>query len=151
LPVPLPFLVMDDGHVIEILRNLSLAPHLLEECSLQNFRFLCQQCCANRAEQRCGPFDTRAIVGLNGVEKVFHFIAVRMPLDFLSLSEHPGILHLPQPLLYKAPASEEGSFGGVSPNVHDLVDTIPAEEPYTRIPLLIVFHLFRAHPLNSPI
>uniref|UniRef100_A0A183SIL2 ANK_REP_REGION domain-containing protein n=1 Tax=Schistocephalus solidus TaxID=70667 RepID=A0A183SIL2_SCHSO len=28
------------------------------------------------------------------------------------------ILHLPQPLLYKAPASEEGCFGGVSPKVH---------------------------------
>ncbi|VDM06360.1 unnamed protein product [Schistocephalus solidus] len=32
LPVPLPFAEMDDGRVFEILRNLSLAPHLLEEC-----------------------------------------------------------------------------------------------------------------------
>ncbi|VDL95130.1 unnamed protein product [Schistocephalus solidus] len=32
LPVPLPFVEMADGRVVEILRNLSLAPHLLEEC-----------------------------------------------------------------------------------------------------------------------
>ncbi|VDL97012.1 unnamed protein product [Schistocephalus solidus] len=32
LPVPLPFVEMDDGRVFEILRNLSLVPHLLEEC-----------------------------------------------------------------------------------------------------------------------
>ncbi|VDL91619.1 unnamed protein product [Schistocephalus solidus] len=32
LPVPLPFVEMDDGRVFEILRNLSLAPHLLVEC-----------------------------------------------------------------------------------------------------------------------
>ncbi|VDL95449.1 unnamed protein product [Schistocephalus solidus] len=43
---------------------------------------------------------------------------VRITLDFLSLSDHPGILHLPQPLLYKAPASEEGCFGGLNPKVH---------------------------------
>ncbi|VDM02974.1 unnamed protein product [Schistocephalus solidus] len=36
LPVPLPLDEMDDVCVIEILRNLSLAPHLLEECC--NFR-----------------------------------------------------------------------------------------------------------------
>ncbi|VDL92905.1 unnamed protein product [Schistocephalus solidus] len=35
-----------------------------------------------------------------------------------SLSDHPGILHLPQPLLYKTPEPEEGCFGGVSPKVH---------------------------------
>ncbi|VDL94850.1 unnamed protein product [Schistocephalus solidus] len=29
LPVPLPLVEMDDGRVFEILRNLSLAPHLL--------------------------------------------------------------------------------------------------------------------------
>ncbi|VDM02485.1 unnamed protein product [Schistocephalus solidus] len=54
-------------------------------------------CCAVRAEQRCGPLDTRAVDSLDDFEKVFHFIAVRIPLDFLSRSEHPGILHLPQP------------------------------------------------------
>ncbi|VDL89536.1 unnamed protein product [Schistocephalus solidus] len=32
LPVPLPFVEKDDGCVFEILSNLSLAPHLLEEC-----------------------------------------------------------------------------------------------------------------------
>uniref|UniRef100_A0A183SEU7 Radical SAM protein n=1 Tax=Schistocephalus solidus TaxID=70667 RepID=A0A183SEU7_SCHSO len=32
LPVPLPFVEMDDGRVFEILRNLSLAPRHLEEC-----------------------------------------------------------------------------------------------------------------------
>ncbi|VDL88032.1 unnamed protein product [Schistocephalus solidus] len=32
LPVPLPILEMDDGRVFETLRNLSLVPHLLEEC-----------------------------------------------------------------------------------------------------------------------
>uniref|UniRef100_A0A183SB39 Phospholipid scramblase n=1 Tax=Schistocephalus solidus TaxID=70667 RepID=A0A183SB39_SCHSO len=32
LPVPLPFVEMDDCRVFETLRNLSLAPHLLEEC-----------------------------------------------------------------------------------------------------------------------
>ncbi|VDL95263.1 unnamed protein product [Schistocephalus solidus] len=32
LPVPLPLLEMDDYGIFEILRNLSLAPHLLEEC-----------------------------------------------------------------------------------------------------------------------
>ncbi|VDL87737.1 unnamed protein product [Schistocephalus solidus] len=34
------------------------------------------------------------------------------------LSDHPDILHLPQSLLYKAPASEKGCFGGVIPKVH---------------------------------
>ncbi|VDM03174.1 unnamed protein product [Schistocephalus solidus] len=35
LPVPLPLVEMDDGHVFEILRNLPLAPHLLEgRCEL---------------------------------------------------------------------------------------------------------------------
>ncbi|VDM04173.1 unnamed protein product [Schistocephalus solidus] len=32
LPVPLPLAEMEDGRVFEILRNLSLEPHLLEEC-----------------------------------------------------------------------------------------------------------------------
>ncbi|VDL94744.1 unnamed protein product [Schistocephalus solidus] len=32
LPVPLPFVEMDDGRVFQILKNVSLAPHLLEEC-----------------------------------------------------------------------------------------------------------------------
>ncbi|VDL97192.1 unnamed protein product [Schistocephalus solidus] len=32
LPVPLPLLEMDNGHIFEILRKLSLARHLLEEC-----------------------------------------------------------------------------------------------------------------------
>ncbi|VDM06003.1 unnamed protein product [Schistocephalus solidus] len=32
LPAPLPLLEMDDGRIFEILRNFSLAPHLLEEC-----------------------------------------------------------------------------------------------------------------------
>ncbi|VDL98980.1 unnamed protein product [Schistocephalus solidus] len=32
LPVPLPFVEMDDGRVFELVRNLPLAPHLLEEC-----------------------------------------------------------------------------------------------------------------------
>ncbi|VDL88613.1 unnamed protein product [Schistocephalus solidus] len=32
LPVPLPFVEMDDGHVFKFLRNLSLAPDLFEEC-----------------------------------------------------------------------------------------------------------------------
>ncbi|VDM02919.1 unnamed protein product [Schistocephalus solidus] len=84
-------------------------------------------CCAVRAEQRCGPLDTRAVDGLDGFEKVFHFIEVRIPLDFLSLSDHPGVLHLPQPLLYKAAASEEGHFGGVSPKDADvgLIVVIP--------------------------
>ncbi|VDL98900.1 unnamed protein product [Schistocephalus solidus] len=31
-----------------------------------------------------------------------------IPLDFLSFARHPGILHLPQPLLYKAATSVEG-------------------------------------------
>ncbi|VDM03340.1 unnamed protein product [Schistocephalus solidus] len=31
-PVPLPLVEMDDGRVFETLRNLFLAPHLLEEC-----------------------------------------------------------------------------------------------------------------------
>ncbi|VDL94625.1 unnamed protein product [Schistocephalus solidus] len=39
-------------------------------------------------------------------------------MDFLSLFDHPGVLHLPQLLLYKAAASEEGCFGGISPKVH---------------------------------
>ncbi|VDL98377.1 unnamed protein product [Schistocephalus solidus] len=32
LPVPLPLVEIDYGRVFEILRNLSLVPHLLEEC-----------------------------------------------------------------------------------------------------------------------
>ncbi|VDL90966.1 unnamed protein product [Schistocephalus solidus] len=32
---PFLFVLMDDGRVFEILRNLSLAPHLLEECFQQ--------------------------------------------------------------------------------------------------------------------
>ncbi|VDL95652.1 unnamed protein product [Schistocephalus solidus] len=114
LPVPPPFVEMDDGRVFELLRNLSLAPHLLEEC--------CEFC------HQQGPtvlvdfrVDTSALDGLDGFEKVFHFIAVRIPLDFLNLLDHPGILHLPQPLLLKAPASKEGCFGGVSPKVHKCI------------------------------
>ncbi|VDM01275.1 unnamed protein product [Schistocephalus solidus] len=57
-------------------------------------------------------------MALMALKKGFHFIAVRTPLDFLSLLNHPGVLHLPQPLLYKAAASKEGCFGSVSPKVH---------------------------------
>ncbi|VDL95720.1 unnamed protein product [Schistocephalus solidus] len=32
LPVPLPLLEMDEARVFELPRNLSLVPHLLEEC-----------------------------------------------------------------------------------------------------------------------
>ncbi|VDL93005.1 unnamed protein product [Schistocephalus solidus] len=32
LPVPLPLVVKDDDRVFEIMRNLSMVPHLLEEC-----------------------------------------------------------------------------------------------------------------------
>ncbi|VDL90942.1 unnamed protein product [Schistocephalus solidus] len=32
MPVPLPFVQMEDDRVFELLRNLSLALHLLEEC-----------------------------------------------------------------------------------------------------------------------
>ncbi|VDL98896.1 unnamed protein product [Schistocephalus solidus] len=99
LSVRLPLVEMDDGRVFEILRNLSL-------------------CCAVRAEQWCGPLDAGAVNGLDGFAKVCHFIAVRIPLNFLSLSDRPGVLHLPQPLLYKPEASHEGSFGGVSLKVH---------------------------------
>uniref|UniRef100_A0A183SSM9 Rad21_Rec8 domain-containing protein n=1 Tax=Schistocephalus solidus TaxID=70667 RepID=A0A183SSM9_SCHSO len=37
-------------------------------------------------------------------------IAFRKPLDFLSLPDHPDVLHLP--------ASQEGCFSGISPKVH---------------------------------
>ncbi|VDM03334.1 unnamed protein product [Schistocephalus solidus] len=30
--VPLTIVELDDGHFLEILRNMDLAPHLLEEC-----------------------------------------------------------------------------------------------------------------------
>ncbi|VDM05479.1 unnamed protein product, partial [Schistocephalus solidus] len=75
-------------------------------------------CCAVRAEQWRGPLDTRAIDGLDGFEEVFHFIAVHIPLHLISLSDHPCILQLTQPLPYMAPAAEKGCFGGVSPKVH---------------------------------
>ncbi|VDL98061.1 unnamed protein product [Schistocephalus solidus] len=80
---------------------------------LQNFRFLCQKCCAVTAELRCCSLDS-----LDGFEEVFHFLSVRIPLDFLNPVDQPDILHLPQPLLYRALASEEDCFGGVSPKVH---------------------------------
>ncbi|VDM04410.1 unnamed protein product [Schistocephalus solidus] len=61
-----------------------------------------------------GPY-----MALMAFKKSFHFIVVHIPLDFLSLSDHPGVLHHSQPLLYKAAAeSEDGCFGGVSPNVY---------------------------------
>ncbi|VDL85883.1 unnamed protein product [Schistocephalus solidus] len=120
LPVPLPLVEMDIGRVIEILRNLSLATRLMQECIefchqpeptvLVDFRW---ECDGSRAEQRCSPLDSRASDDLDGFENVVHFIAVRIPLDFLSRSDHPGVLQLPQPLLYKAAASEKGCFCGV--------------------------------------
>ncbi|VDL97762.1 unnamed protein product [Schistocephalus solidus] len=79
---------------------------------LQNLEFLCQQCCSARVEERCVPLGAGAIDGLDGFEEVFHSIAVHIPLDFLSHSDHQVILHLPQPLLYKAVTSEEGCSGG---------------------------------------
>ncbi|VDM03581.1 unnamed protein product [Schistocephalus solidus] len=54
----------------------------------------------------------------DGFEEVFTFITVRIPLDFLILLNHSGILYLPQPLLYKVVASEELCFAGISPKVH---------------------------------
>uniref|UniRef100_A0A183TNM9 SPATA6 domain-containing protein n=1 Tax=Schistocephalus solidus TaxID=70667 RepID=A0A183TNM9_SCHSO len=126
LPVPLPLVAMDDGRVFEILRNLSLATYLLEEfCEfchqpgptvLVDFRWDCVGSrCFTAGKLLHGP---DCFWGLDGFEKVFHFIAVRIPLDFLSLSDHPGILHLPQPLPYKAAEPEEGCFGALSPKVH---------------------------------
>ncbi|VDM06408.1 unnamed protein product [Schistocephalus solidus] len=55
---------------------------------------------------------------VDGFENVFHLLGILTPLDFLSISDHPGVLHLLQPFPYKAAASEEGCFGGVSPKVH---------------------------------
>ncbi|VDM00946.1 unnamed protein product [Schistocephalus solidus] len=77
-----------------------------------------QLCCAVRAEWRCGPLDAGAEDGLDGFENVFYFIAVCIPVDFLSLTDHPGALPLLQALPYKVAASEEGCFGGGSPKVH---------------------------------
>ncbi|VDL96165.1 unnamed protein product [Schistocephalus solidus] len=68
-----------------------------------------------RAEQQGRPLDAGAVDGFDGFEEVFHFIAVHIPLDSLSLVDHPGVLHLPQPLLYKAETSEEDDEAVIHP------------------------------------
>ncbi|VDM06197.1 unnamed protein product [Schistocephalus solidus] len=64
------------------------------------------------------PLIQGAIYGLDEAEKVLRFIAPRVPLDNLDIAGPADILHLPQPLLHKAAASEEGRFVGVDPVVH---------------------------------
>ncbi|VDM02127.1 unnamed protein product [Schistocephalus solidus] len=106
LKVPLPLVEMDDGRVCKILRHLSLVPHLLEE--------FCEFC------HQPGPTVlVDFLVGLRRIPVLYHWKSIARPgcFLFLSLSDHSGTLHLPQPLLHKAPASEEGCFGGVSPKV----------------------------------
>ncbi|VDL98826.1 unnamed protein product [Schistocephalus solidus] len=97
-PVSHPLVEKDDGRVFEILRNLTLAPHLwksvLISTVLEDFRWDC-------VGSRCFP-----------AENLLHFP------DGFSLADTPGILHLPQTLLYKAAASQEGCFGRVSPKVN---------------------------------
>ncbi|VDL90435.1 unnamed protein product [Schistocephalus solidus] len=98
LPVPLPLVEMDDGCVFEILKNLSVVPSELN---------------SDTVPVMLGPY-----IALMALKKS-HFIVIRIPLDFLSLTDHPGVLHLPQKLLNKAAvASEEVCFGVVSPQVH---------------------------------
>ncbi|VDL88790.1 unnamed protein product [Schistocephalus solidus] len=60
--------------------------------------------------KRGGVFDGRAVDSLCDGEEVIPFVSVRVPLDFLGFARHPGIRHLPQPLLYKAVTSVEGCF-----------------------------------------
>ncbi|VDL93984.1 unnamed protein product [Schistocephalus solidus] len=52
----------------------------------------------------------RPSVGIEkkGCEEVLPFVSDRVPLAFLGFVVHPGILHLQQPLLYKAATSVEG-------------------------------------------
>ncbi|VDL98696.1 unnamed protein product [Schistocephalus solidus] len=77
LVVPFLPVEVENGSVLEIQRDLSLVPHLLEEhCEL--------------------------------VHQLGSAMPVHVPLDFLGFARHPGILHLPQSLLYKAGTSVEG-------------------------------------------
>ncbi|VDM02770.1 unnamed protein product [Schistocephalus solidus] len=87
----------------------------LLQCSAWRFRI----CDFSVSSVVPSELSSSAVDGLDGFKEVFHFIALRIFLDFLSLSDHPGIVHLPQPLLYKAPASEKGCFGGLSPKVRE--------------------------------
>ncbi|VDL96540.1 unnamed protein product [Schistocephalus solidus] len=63
---------------------------------------------AIRTEKKGGTFYGRSIDWLGGGEVVLLFILIHLPLDFLGCARHPGILHLPQPLLYMAATSVEG-------------------------------------------
>ncbi|VDM04020.1 unnamed protein product [Schistocephalus solidus] len=90
----------------------------LLKCSAQYFRIYNLSVGSVVPSELISDAGTRAEDGLDDFENFYHFIAVRIALDFLSSLDHPGVLHLPQPLPYKAPVSEKGCFGGVSPKVH---------------------------------
>ncbi|VDL99306.1 unnamed protein product [Schistocephalus solidus] len=91
----------------------------LFESALEMFHPLHQDSCllsdqrpAVGTEKRGGSFDWRSVDSLGGGEEVLPFVSVRIPLDFLGFARHPGSLHLPQPLLYKATTSVEGCLVG---------------------------------------
>ncbi|VDL94643.1 unnamed protein product [Schistocephalus solidus] len=76
--------------------------------SCQDLRLLSEKRPAVGTEKRGGAFDRRSVDSLGGGEEVLPFVSVRVPLEFLGFACHPGILHLPQPLLSKAATSVEG-------------------------------------------
>ncbi|BHF69377.1 hypothetical protein SprV_0301242100 [Sparganum proliferum] len=50
------------------------------------------------------------VIAPSSSEGVLPFFAHRISLDLLDLASRPGVLHLSQPLLYKATTAEEGCF-----------------------------------------
>uniref|UniRef100_A0A183SMS4 CAP_C domain-containing protein n=1 Tax=Schistocephalus solidus TaxID=70667 RepID=A0A183SMS4_SCHSO len=52
--------------------------------------------------------DLHLLNSLGGGEEVLPSVPVRVPVDLCGFADHPDILHLPQPLLYKVVTSVEG-------------------------------------------
>ncbi|VDL86249.1 unnamed protein product [Schistocephalus solidus] len=48
-----------------------------------------------------------SVDSLGGGEEALLFVLVHVTFDFLGFARHSGILHLPQPLMYKAATSVE--------------------------------------------
>ncbi|VDL92636.1 unnamed protein product [Schistocephalus solidus] len=76
--------------------------------SRQDLCLISEQRPAVGTEKSDGTFDGRSVDSLGGGKEVIPFVSVHEPLDFLDFAGQPGILHLPQPLLYKATPSVGG-------------------------------------------
>ncbi|BHF58859.1 hypothetical protein SprV_0100181400 [Sparganum proliferum] len=69
--------------------------------SLYNLCLLSELGTVVGAEKRCSTFSWRTVDSFDRGEEVFLFVAVRVPLNLLSLTSRPGVLHLAKSLLHK--------------------------------------------------